>query len=68
MGNLRQSCTGEEWDELSERSKSNPLPKVNYSRSEVKKLIYEFAKDAMITKTPETDTWINFWIESKLKL
>lgn len=61
MGNLRQDMTDKEWD-------STPLPKVNHSRSEVKKLIYEFAKDAMITKTPETDTWINFWIESKLKL
>ena len=62
MGNLRQSMTDEEWN--------NPLslPKINYTRSEVKKLIYEFTKDAMITDVPETDVWINNWIERKLEL
>jgi hypothetical protein len=61
MGNLRQSMTDEEWN-------SSSLPKVNYTRSEVKKLIYEFTKDAMITDVPETDVWINNWIERKLEL
>ena len=62
MGNLRQSMTDEEWNNPSS------LPKINYTRSEVKKLIYEFTKDAMITNTPETDVWINKWIESNLEL
>ena len=60
MGNLRQSMTDEEWNNPSS------LPKINYTRSEVKKLIYEFTKDAMITDVPETDVWINNWIERKL--
>jgi hypothetical protein len=62
MGNLRQSMTDEEWNNPSS------LPKINYTRSEVKKLIYEFTKDAMITDVPETDVWINNWIERKLEL
>ena len=62
MGNLRQSMTDEEWNNPSS------LPKINYTRSEVKKLIYEFTKDAMITDVPETDVWIQNWIENKLKL
>ena len=62
MGNLRQSMTEEEWNNPSS------LPKINYTRSEVKKLIYEFTKDAMITDVPETDVWINNWIERKLEL
>jgi hypothetical protein len=61
MSNLRQSMTEDEWN-------SSSLPKVNYTRSEVKQLIYEFAKDAMITDVPSTDVWINNWIERKLKL
>ena len=60
MGNLRQSMTDEEWNNPSS------LPKIHYTRSEVKKLIYEFTKDAMITDVPETDVWINNWIERKL--
>ena len=60
MGNLRQNMTDEEWNNPSS------LPKINYTRSEVKKLIYEFTKDAMITDVPETDVWINNWIERKL--
>jgi len=62
MGNLRQSMTDEEWN--------NPLslPKIHYTRSEVKQLIYEFTKDAMITDVPSTDVWINNWIERKLEL
>jgi len=62
MGNLRQSMTDEEWNN------SSSLPKIHYTRSEVKQLIYEFAKDAMITDVPSTDVWINNWIENKLKL
>ena len=62
MGNLRQSMTDEEWNNPSS------LPKIHYTRSEVKKLIYEFTKDAMITDVPETDVWINNWIENKLEL
>ena len=62
MGNLRQNMTDEEWNNPSS------LPKINYTRSEVKKLIYEFTKDAMITDVPETDVWINNWIERKLEL
>ena len=62
MGNLRQSMTDEEWNNPSS------LPKINYTRTEVKKLIYEFTKDAMITDVPETDVWINNWIENKLAL
>ena len=62
MGNLRQSMTDEEWNNPSS------LPKIHYTRSEVKKLIYEFTKDAMITDVPETDVWINNWIERKLEL
>lgn len=61
MSNLRQNMTDEEWN-------SSSLPKVHYTRSEVKKLIYEFTKDAMITDVPETDVWINNWIERKLEL
>jgi hypothetical protein len=62
MGNLRQSMTDEEWNN------SSSLPKIHYTRSEVKQLIYEFTKDAMITDVPSTDVWINNWIENKLKL
>ena len=62
MSNLRQNMTDEEWNNPSS------LPKINYTRSEVKKLIYEFTKDAMITDVPETDVWINNWIERKLEL
>jgi len=62
MGNLRQSMTDEEWNNPSS------LPKIHYTESEVKKLIYEFAKDAMITDVPSTDVWINNWIERKLEL
>ena len=69
MGNLRQSMTNEEWDLLVNKSdRGEALPKVNYSRSEVKQLIYQFSKDAMLTNVPSTDTWINKWIEDKLKL
>jgi len=64
MGNLRQSMTDEEWYSF----ESKPFPKVNYTRSEVKQLIYEFTKDAMITDVPSTDVWINNWIERKLEL
>jgi hypothetical protein len=62
MGNLRQSMTDEEWNNPSS------LPKIHYTRSEVKQLIYEFTKDAMITDVPSTDVWINNWIERKLEL
>jgi hypothetical protein len=62
MSNLRQNMTDEEWNNPSS------LPKVNYTRSEVKQLIYEFTKDAMITDVPSTDVWINNWIERKLEL
>lgn len=61
MGNLRQSMTDEEWN-------SSSLPKVHYTRSEVKKLIYEFAKNSTITDDPSTDDWVNNWIERKLEL
>ena len=64
MGNLRQSMTDEEWDSF----ESKPLPKIHYTRSEMKQLIYEFAKDAMITNVPSTDVWINNWIKRKLEL
>jgi|688.fasta_scaffold520627_2 hypothetical protein len=62
MSNLRQSMTDEEWNNPSS------LPKIHYTRSEVKQLIYEFTKDAMITDVPSTDVWINNWIERKLEL
>ena len=62
MSNLRQNMTDEEWNS------SSSLPKIHYTRSEVKQLIYEFTKDAMITDVPSTDVWINNWIERKLKL
>lgn len=62
MGNLRQSMTDEEWNNPSS------LPKIHYTRSEVKKLIYEFAKNSTITDDPSTDDWVNNWIENKLKL
>ena len=64
MSNLRQNMTDEEWYSV----ESKPLPKVLHTRSEVKQLIYEFAKDAMITDVPSTDVWINNWIERKLEL
>jgi hypothetical protein len=54
--------TDEEWNNPSS------LPKIHYTRSEVKQLIYEFTKDAMITDVPSTDVWINNWIERKLEL
>jgi hypothetical protein len=62
MSNLRQNMTDEEWNNPSS------LPKIHYTRSEVKQLIYEFTKDAMITDVPSTDVWINNWIERKLEL
>ena len=61
MGNLRQNMTDEEWN-------SSTLPKVNYTRSEVKKIIRELAEDLPIDDDFITDTWINDWIERKLKL
>ena len=60
MSNLRQSMTDEEWN-------SSSLPKVNYTRSEVKKIIREFA-DYMVVSDPETDEYIGNWIENKLEL
>jgi hypothetical protein len=62
MSNLRQNMTDEEWNN------SSSLPKIHYTRNEVKQLIYEFTKDAMITDVPSTDVWINNWIERKLEL
>jgi hypothetical protein len=61
MSNLRQNMTEDEWN-------SSSLPKVNYTRSEVKKIIREFAKDLSIDDNFVTDTWINDWIENKLAL
>ena len=62
MGNLRQNMTDEEWN--------NPLslPKIHYTRSEVKKIIRELVEDLPIDDDFITDTWINEWIESKLEL
>ena len=62
MGNLRQSMTDEEWNN------SSSLPKIHYTRSEVKKIIREFAKDLSIDDDFVTDTWINDLIERKLEL
>ena len=62
MGNLRQNMTDEEWNNPSSS------PKILYTRSEVKKLIYEFAKNSTITDDPSTDDWVNNWIERKLEL
>ena len=63
MSNLRQSMTDEEWNSF----ESKPLPKVNYTRSEVKKIIREFA-DYMVVSDPWTDEYIDNWIENKLEL
>lgn len=60
MSNLRQNMTEDEWN-------SSSLPKVNYTRSEVEKIIREFA-DYMVVSDPETDEYIDLWIENKLKL
>jgi hypothetical protein len=61
MSNLRQNMTDEEWN-------SSSLPKVHYTRTEVKQLIYQFAKDAMVLETPDDEDWIQNWIENKLEL
>jgi hypothetical protein len=62
MSNLRQNMTEDEWN-------SSSLPKVNYTRSEIKKIIREFAKDlSNLDDDFVTDTWINDWIERKLEL
>jgi hypothetical protein len=60
MSNLRQNMTEDEWN-------SSSLPKVNYTRSEVKKIIREFA-DYMVVPDPWTDEYIDNWIERKLEL
>ena len=60
MSNLKQNMTGDEWN-------SSSLPKVNYTRSEVEKIIREFA-DYMVVSDPETDEYIDNWIERKLEL
>ena len=62
MSNLKQNMTGDEWNN------SASLPKIYYTRSEVKQFIYEFAKDLSIDDDFITDTWINDWIERKLEL
>ena len=61
MSNLRQDMTDEEWN-------SSSLPKVHYTRTEVKRIIMELVEDLPIDDDFITDTWINNWIESKLKL
>lgn len=61
MSNLRQNMTDDEWNNPSS------LPKIHYTRSEVKKIIREFA-DHMVVSDPETDEYIDNWIENKLKL
>ena len=63
MGNLRQSMTDEEWNELS----SEPEVKYSWNRSEIRNLIHKFCKDAMITDVPETDVWISKWINDNIK-
>ena len=61
MSNLRQNMTDEEWN-------SSSLPKVHYTRTEVKRIIRELVEDLPIDDDFITDTWINDWIERKLKL
>ena len=61
MSNLRQNMTDEEWN-------SSSLPKIHYTRTEVKKLIMELVEDLPIDDDFITDTWINDWIERKLEL
>ena len=61
MSNLRQDMTDEEWN-------SSSLPKVHYTRTEVKRIIMELVEDLPIDDDFITDTWINNWIERKLKL
>ena len=61
MSNLRQDMTDEEWN-------SSSLPKVHYIRTEVKRIIMELVEDLPIDDDFITDTWINDWIERKLKL
>ena len=61
MSNLRQDMTDEEWN-------SSSLPKVHYTRTEVKRIIMELVEDLPIDDDFITDTWINDWIERKLKL
>jgi hypothetical protein len=63
MGNLRQSMTDEEWDDLELKTEKRPL----FNDLDVKFIIYQFSKDAMISNVPETDTWINNWIETNIK-
>ena len=63
MGNLRQSMTSEEWNEL----ESKPEKRYVFNTLEVKSIIYQFSKDSMISNVPETDIWINNWIETNIK-
>jgi hypothetical protein len=63
MGNLRQSMTDEEWDDLESKSEKRHL----FNTLEIKSIIYQFCKDAMISNVPETDTWINNWINENIK-
>lgn len=64
MGNLRQSMTDEEWEALSYEPSQI---KHSWSRFEIMNLIYQFSKDAMISNVPETDVWINNWLETNMK-
>ena len=63
MGNLRQSMTHEEWDDLALKPEKRPI----FNDLDVKSIIYQFSKDAMISNVPETDIWINNWIETNIK-
>jgi hypothetical protein len=67
MGNLRQSMTGEEWNDLESQSESNSEKRHLFNTLEVKAFIYQFCKDAMITNVPENDKWINNWIDLNIK-
>lgn len=66
MGNLRQSMTDEEWKDLESQSKSNLEKRHLFNTLEVKAFIYQFCKDSMISN-PETDVWINNWIDINIK-
>ena len=67
MGNLRQSMTDEEWNALESQLESKSEKRYVFNTLEVKSFIYQFCKDAMITNVPETDKWINNWIDINIK-